>query len=64
MPPHFGKIEIACRAGVLYLPAIHNVDVVGDLAAEIEVLLDEQNSHPLIVAQELQALRAKIARAW
>src|SRR5690606_40929352 len=34
--------------------AIHDVDVVGDLAAEIEKLFDQKNGHALLVAQELQ----------
>ena len=34
--------------------AIHDVDVVGDLAAEVQILLDQQDRHALLVAQELQ----------
>src|SRR5690606_7499792 len=54
MTTHLRQIEIAGRSRMLDLAAIHDVDVVGDLATGIEELLDQQNGHALFVAQELQ----------
>ena len=41
--PHFGLVEVLGRAGVDDLAAVHDVDLVGELAAEIEILLDQQD---------------------
>ena len=36
------------------LSAIHDVDVVRDLAAKVQILLDQEDRHAFLVAQELQ----------
>src|SRR5690606_6525360 len=51
---HLRKVEIACRTCMADFAPIHDVDVVGYFAAEIQELLDQEDGHALLVAQELQ----------
>ncbi len=49
---HFGPVEVLGRAGMDDLAALHDVHLVGELAAEIEILLDQQHGDAGLVAQD------------